>query len=97
MSYLIPNNMSNSSITTGGYLTFNDTSSTSLRCDGDIDCGGELRIKGRNIVELLDKIEDRLAILVPNEEKLKKFEALRKAYDHYKLIEKLCGENNENT
>lgn len=98
--------MSNSSITSGGQLTFNNVSTianpnvavapASLRCDGDIDCGGELRIKGRNIVELLDKIEDRLAILVPSEEKLKKFEALRKAYDHYKLMEKLCGENNEN-
>jgi len=87
--------MSNSTIINSNYLTFNNTGPSSMRCDGDFDCGGELRIKGRSIGELLNKIEDRLAILVPDEEKLKKFEALRKAYDHYKLMEKLCGEHNE--
>jgi hypothetical protein len=40
----------------------------------------------------MDKMEERLAILVPDPAKLEKFEALKKAYDHYKLMEKLCQE-----
>jgi hypothetical protein len=40
----------------------------------------------------MDKMEERLAILVPDPAKLEKFEALKKAYEHYKLMEKLCQE-----
>lgn len=35
-------------------------------------------------------IEDRLAILVPDPKKLEHFEALQKAYQHYKTLEALC-------
>jgi hypothetical protein len=42
----------------------------------------------------LDTIEKRLAILVPDPLKLQKYEALRKAYDHYKMLEILLDENN---
>lgn len=38
----------------------------------------------------LEAIENRLNILVPDPEKLEKFEALQKAYEHYKHLEKLC-------
>ena len=38
----------------------------------------------------LEAIESRLNILVPNPEKLEKFEALKKAYEHYKHLEQLC-------
>ena len=35
-------------------------------------------------------MEQRLAILVPDPTKLEKFEALKKAYEHYKTMESLC-------
>ena len=55
---------------------------------------GDLIVAGKNIGNILDKIQDRLAILdEPNPEKLEKHAALRKAYDHYKLLEKLIGED----
>ena len=42
---------------------------------------------------MLESIEDRLAILQPDPAKLEKFAALKKAYDHYKLMEKLIGDD----
>lgn len=54
---------------------------------------GDITWKGRNLGKLLESIEDRLAILAdPDPVKLEKFAALKKAYDHYKLMEKLIGE-----
>jgi len=52
--------------------------------------GTDIKIGERSLSEFMIKMEERLAILVPDPEKLEKFEALRKAYDHYKLMEKLC-------
>ena len=55
---------------------------------------GDLIVNGKNIGNILDKIQDRLAILdEPNPEKLEKHAALRKAYEQYKLLEKLIGED----
>lgn len=56
--------------------------------------GDDLTIKGRSLSKILEKIEDRLAILEnPDPAKLEKHAALKKAYDHYKMIEKMIGEN----
>ena len=68
---------------------------SSFTCATDAEFEGDIRWRGRSLGKLLEKIEDRLAILQePNAEKLEKFAALKKAYDHYKLIEKLV-ENEE--
>lgn len=58
----------------------------------DMAAGTDLKIDGKSLKHFMDKMEERLAILVPDPAKLEKFEALRKAYDHYKLMEKLCQE-----
>jgi hypothetical protein len=42
----------------------------------------------------LSKIERRLLILHPNEELHVQYPALKEAYDHYLLMEKLIDENN---
>jgi hypothetical protein len=50
------------------------------------------------IEELVDRvsaIEERLCIIHPIIEHNKKFAALKRAYDQYKLIEKLCIEPNQ--
>jgi hypothetical protein len=45
----------------------------------------------------LEAIEERLNILVPDPAKLEKYEALQKAYEHYKTMERLCvEEENDN-
>ena len=61
-----------------------------LHVTADAEFEGDIKWKGRDLGEILSGIEKRLAILQPNPKKLKKFEALRKAYDHYKLLEALC-------
>jgi hypothetical protein len=52
--------------------------------------GTDLKIDGKSLKEFMSKMEQRLAILVPDPTKLEKFEALKKAYEHYKTMESLC-------
>lgn len=59
---------------------------------GDLEVEGNITWKGRDLGRLMVSIEDRLAILTdPDPAKLEKFAALKKAYDHYKTIEALIG------
>jgi hypothetical protein len=84
-SYLY-SNVSNPVWTTNTTAGFN-TISPSMEVKGD------LIVNGKNIGNILDKIQDRLAILdEPSPEKLEKHAALKKAYEQYKLLEKLIGE-----
>lgn len=45
--------------------------------------------------EKIEAIEDRLAILRPDETLHEKYPALKEAYEHYKLIEKLVKDQNK--
>jgi hypothetical protein len=68
--------------------------SPSMSVKGDLEVNGALKVKGRDLAKLMEKIEDRLAILTePDPMKLEKFAALKKAYDHYKLMEKIIGDD----
>jgi hypothetical protein len=68
------------------------TTTPAMNVKGDLDVEGALTVNGRDLSKLMEKIEDRLAILAePNPDRLEKFPALKKAYDHYKLMEKLIG------
>ena len=40
---------------------------STLRVDGDADFDGDVRIRGQSITETLNKINERLNILIPNE------------------------------
>lgn len=40
----------------------------------------------------LTTIEERLAIVIPDEDLMSRFPSLKEAYDHYKLIEKLVND-----
>lgn len=65
----------------------------SLQVTGKVKIDGEnadIIINGRSLTDFMSKLESRLAILQPNPEKLEQFEALKKAYDQYKLLESLC-------
>jgi hypothetical protein len=56
----------------------------------------DITLNGRSLTDHLSAIEKRLAILVPDPKKLEKYEALKAAYEHYKLLEKLCSEPDKN-
>lgn len=70
------------------------TTSATLDVKGDAHFDGDIKWQGRSLGKLLETIENRLAILQePNPEKLEKYAALKKAYEHYKTLERLIGEN----
>ena len=52
----------------------------------------DITIGGRSMKKLLESIEQRLAILVPDPKKLERYEALQQAYEHYRTLEALCNE-----
>ena len=68
----------------------NPNPSPGLKVNGDAEFEGKVMINGRNISEFMETISKRLAILVPDPAKLEHFEALKKAYQHYKTLEALC-------
>jgi hypothetical protein len=77
-----------------GQLGSLTTNAGGLTVTGNAEFEGSVKIKGRDIGKLFEKMEDRLAILIePDAAKLEKFAALKKAYDHYKILEKLIGED----
>ena len=98
--------MSTSSIssigTAGATLSYGAGTSASTWASTSYDSGmhvngnitlqndGDLKLGDRSLKEFMTKIEDRLAILVPDPEKLEKFQALKTAYEHYKTLERLC-------
>jgi hypothetical protein len=74
----------------GGY---NTSSSVNISSDGiDMAAGTDIKVDGKSLKEFMNKMEERLAILVPDPKKLEQFAALKKAYEHYKLMEQLCQE-----
>jgi hypothetical protein len=87
--------------TTGGHgqvlttgtngLTWSDLSTRgqpSLKVTGDADFDGDVKIKGKSINEMFEKIEERLAILHPNEKLEEKWEELRELRNRYVELEK---------
>ena len=53
------------------------------------------KIDLNELAEMMKIMRERLLILVPDFEKHKKYEALKKAYDHYKLIEAMVIGNED--
>jgi hypothetical protein len=81
---------------TGSNYTWNNVTTTpGVNITGggiDMAAGTDITVGGKSLKEFMTKMEERLAILVPDPAKLEKFEALKKAYEHYKLMESLCQE-----
>ena len=66
------------------------TTTPTLKVNGNAEFDDDIKIKGVSVFKTLEEINRRLAILVPDPEKLEHFEALKKAYEHYKTLEALC-------
>ena len=74
-------------------IGINTSPSVNITSDGiDMAAGTDIKVDGKSLKEFMNKMEERLAILVPDPKKLEQFAALKKAYEHYKLMEKLCQE-----
>lgn len=84
-----------------GWLQSNGNSSTwptlatdpnlqgnTLQVKGDANFEGDVKIKGKSIADSLERIEERLAILRPNEELEEKWENLRGLRNAYLELEK---------
>lgn len=67
-----------------------DVSYSDWGSDISVPENGDIKIGNRSLKTFMDTMEKRLAILQPDPEKLEKFEALQKAYEHYKHLESLC-------
>ena len=59
-----------------------------LKVIGDAEFEGDVKIKGKSITEMFEKIEEKLAILHPNEELEAKWEKLRELRKQYIELEK---------
>ena len=60
---------------------------STLKVKGDADFDGEVTIKGKSLTGMLEKIEERLAILHPNEKLEDKWNELKELGKRYKELE----------
>ena len=90
--------MNGTSGNSGQVLTSNGTSTgwitadpslkgNSLSVKGNADFEGEVTIKGKNLTEMLEKIDERLAILHPNPELEDRWDELKELSKRYKELE----------
>jgi hypothetical protein len=102
-SYTSPYTFTTSGTSVGSaYITSNNTwtnstSSPTIQVTGDAEFDGDVKLKGKSLTSWMETMEKRLAILVPDPKKLEKFEALQKAYNHYKMLEALCDIEDDTT
>ena len=81
---------------TGTTWVNNTNAKTTAR--GKLHLEGEdadLVINGVGLKDILNGITDRLAILQPKPELLEKYDNLREAYEHYKTLEALLHQEND--
>lgn len=71
------------------------TTTPSIKVSGEAEFDGDVKIQGISVLSTLQKINERLAILVPDPKRLEKYQALKQAYDHYKTLEALCIEQDD--
>lgn len=73
--------------TTTGWTT-NYNQHNVLKVQGDAEFEGDIKIKGVNLSQRLDAIEERLGILRPNSDLEGKWEKLKALGDEYRKLEK---------
>lgn len=83
----------------GTGTTWANTNTAKISAKGQLHLDGEgadLVINGVKLTDILNGITDRLAILQPKPELLEKYANLREAYEHYKTLEALLhNEDND--
>ena len=71
----------------GGY-TIKSASPGSVVISGDAEFDGNIKVKGKDLMKMLEQIEERLAILHPNLELEEKWENLQKLREAYVELER---------
>ena len=90
--------MNGTSGSAGQVLTSNGTNTSwitadpslkgsTLKVKGDADFEGEVTIKGKSLTDMFEKIEERLAILHPNEKLEDKWDELKELGKRYRELE----------
>ena len=64
-----------------------DIKGATLKVNGNADFDGEVTIKGKSLTDMLEKIEERLAILHPNEKLEDRWDELKELGKRYKELE----------
>jgi len=85
-------------IQNGTGTTWANTNVAKTTAQGKLQLEGkdaDIVMNGVSLKEILDGITDRLSILQPKPELLAKYDNLREAYEHYKTLEKLLTEYND--
>jgi len=91
-------NMGNTVYTSSGNIGLNPIWTNTTPPPPNLVVDGDIKWNGRSLGTLLEKIEDRLAILQePDPKRLERFTALREAYDAYKMLDTLCGDDKKDT
>ena len=65
----------------------NNGNGTKLQVKGDAEFEGDIKLKGKSLTDTLSKLEERLAILHPNEKLEEKWEKLRELRKQYQELE----------
>lgn len=87
-TYLTKNTSGSLSTSIGTTYTFAPASFNVLKVNGDAEFEGDITIKGKNLIEHLEKIDERLCILHPNIELEEKYIELKKLRKQYMDLEK---------
>ena len=85
--------------TTASSITMSNISDASVNIHSngiDLEEHADINIGGQSLKGFMKAMSDRLAILQPDPAKLEQFEALKQAYEHYKTLEALCLQNDNN-
>jgi len=83
-----PGTILTTGITNGTFNWQDESQKSSLQVRGDANFEGDVKIKGKSLVDMLEKIEEKLAILRPNEQLEEKWDELRELRNRYKELEK---------
>lgn len=66
---------------------YSHNQSNGLTVQGNAEFNGNVKIKGKDVLELFEKIEERLAILQPNTELESEWEELKSLGEQYRKLE----------
>lgn len=85
--YLISNSNGTSWSDLGAVTISSSNALPTLQVNGDAEFKGDITVKGRNLIETLDRIEQRLNILKVNTKLESKWEKLKQLGDEYRALE----------
>ena len=80
----------------GSGATWTNTTTTTAK--GQLKLEGsdaDIFVQGKSMKAWMEKVEQRLAILEPNPKLLKKYKALEQAYEHYKTLEAILYDSED--